>query len=117
MFELFRYFACGSLQRYIASTYRVSKQRFGFIIDQVCNAICKEMADEIPQMLEEQFIEVSNTFNVRWNFPYCVGAIDGKHIPIKCPKNAGSLIFNYKVFIHIQIFFLVQYQTIVFFLA
>lgn len=94
---ILRYFARGSLQRHIASTYRVSKQAFGGIIDQVCNAIHAEMRDEIPALSKEQWLNVANSFNARWNFPNCVGAIDGKHVPIKRPQNAGSLFFNYKV--------------------
>lgn len=74
-----RYFACGSLQRHIASTYRVSKQAFGGIIDQVCIGIYTEMKDELPSLTKEQWLNVSNKFNHKWNFPNCLGAIDGRH--------------------------------------
>lgn len=92
-----RYFASGSIQRHVASNYRVSKQVFGRILDQVCNAICTELSDEIPAKTNPQWLDISNTFNFKWNFPNCLGAIDGKHIAIKCPANAGSLFYNYKV--------------------
>ncbi|XP_055308008.1 uncharacterized protein LOC129572115 isoform X2 [Sitodiplosis mosellana] len=84
------YLACGSLQRHIASNYRVSKQAFGKIVDQVCTSICMEMGNEMPKLNKEQWLQISNTFNCKWDFPNCVGAIDGKHIAIKCPPNAGN---------------------------
>lgn len=42
------YLSCGSLQRHIASNYRISKQAMAIIIDQVCDGIIIGMKDEIP---------------------------------------------------------------------
>ena len=45
---------------------------------------------------EREWKDVSDQFECLWNFPHCVGAIDGKHIVVQAPPNSGSTFFNYK---------------------
>ncbi|XP_055855005.1 uncharacterized protein LOC129918442 [Episyrphus balteatus] len=91
------YLASGTIQRHVAAVYRISKQHFGTILDEVCCAISKGLESEIPVLDEPKFITIANEFNAFWNLPNCVRAIDGKHIGIKCPSNAGSMFYNYKL--------------------
>ena len=56
------------------------------------------MADtlmKVPQSSEEWELIAAN-FEQLWDFPHCIGAVDGKHVVVKCPDNSGSLYFNYK---------------------
>lgn len=45
---------------------------------------------------EEEWEGVSNMFEQLWNFPHCLGAIDGKHVEIIKPPRSGSYYYNYK---------------------
>lgn len=42
------------------------------------------------------FEKVADEMYRLWNFPNCIGAIDGTHIRIIFPWRSGSLFFNYK---------------------
>lgn len=50
----------------------------------------------LPMLSEATWAQCSRGFYDRWDFPNCCGAVDGKHIVIQCPPNAGSLFYNYK---------------------
>lgn len=39
---------------------------------------------------------VAENFYDKWNFPNCIGAVDGKHVVMRAPGKTGSLYFNYK---------------------
>ncbi|XP_070385027.1 uncharacterized protein [Dermacentor albipictus] len=39
---------------------------------------------------------VAEGFASRWLFPNCLGAVDGKHVAIVCPRQSGTTYFNYK---------------------
>lgn len=50
----------------------------------------------MPTSTVGDFENIASEFYNKWNFSYCVGNLDGKHIRIKCPKNSERMFFNYK---------------------
>ena len=55
----------------------------------------------MPVPSEVEWQTIADDFFVKWNFPNCIGAIDGKHVMIQCPVNSGSLFYNYKSYFSI----------------
>lgn len=45
---------------------------------------------------QELWLQISEDYEKKWNFPHCIGALDGKHIHMECPAGSGSDYFNYK---------------------
>lgn len=48
------------------------------------------MVFEVPSTSEE-WSAIASGFDKRWNFPNCIGPMDGKHIHIVAPANNGSM--------------------------
>lgn len=53
-------------------------------------------------------MSIANSLNEKWDFHYCIGAVDGKHVLIKCPTGSGSTYYNYKNQFSIRLFALVD---------
>ncbi|KAF2891356.1 hypothetical protein ILUMI_14817 [Ignelater luminosus] len=45
---------------------------------------------------QEEWQTISDKFQEIWNFPHCIGAIDGKLVVLQAPINTGSDLYNYK---------------------
>ena len=50
----------------------------------------------LKEPTRQDWIEIEQKFATRWNFPNCIGTLDGKHVVITAPCKSGSLYFNYK---------------------
>ena len=68
------------------------------IIHEVCEALYKVLQPIYlkPPTTPQEWSAVADSFYDKWNYPNCVGAIDGKHIVLVKPNHAGSKFHNYK---------------------
>ena len=78
----------------------MSEKTISEIIPEVADAIFNVLKDEYLKFLQskQEWLEISRGIYDKWEFPNCIGAMDGKHILIKCPKGDGSTFFSFKGF-------------------
>jgi hypothetical protein len=86
----------------VARGFRIGKSTAYKIIIETCDVIWRVLQPiYLPEPTVESWKHVAKNFYKIWNFPNCIGAIDGKHIQIQCPSNTGSQYYNYKQFFSI----------------
>ncbi|KAJ8247551.1 hypothetical protein GJAV_G00247640 [Gymnothorax javanicus] len=91
------YLASGDSYESIAYSFRVGVSIVGDIVLGVSQAILDCLLNDfMPVPKEADWRAIAEDFSELWNFPNCIGAVDGKHIIIKPPANSGSLYYNYK---------------------
>jgi hypothetical protein len=98
LFTYIRYLASGDQQKSVAKNYRVGRSTLCKIIHECTIAIYESLQPsylKIPST--EDWKLIAKDFDSKWQFPHCLGAIDGKHFAIPAPPNSGSLYYNYKV--------------------
>ena len=93
-----RYLATGDAQFTISSSYRVSPTTVGRIILETTSVIWDQLSRGYLKhpSSDKEWKSVSNDFFRLWQFPNCLGCIDGKHVVIQAPENTGSSFSNYK---------------------
>ena len=90
-----RYLATGDSQTSISFNFRVGRSTVCNIVYETCWKVLHIDYVQFPSTTQD-WIGISKQFWRKWNFPNCLGAIDGKHILIQAPSNSGSLFYNYK---------------------
>ncbi|XP_037810045.1 uncharacterized protein LOC119602536 [Lucilia sericata] len=93
-----RYLATGESFRSLQFVFRIPFNTISVIVPEVCNAIYNVLQPEYlktPSTIEE-WKAISEEFLHKWNFPNCIGALDGKHVVMKAPAHSGSIYYNYK---------------------
>ncbi|KAI0232989.1 hypothetical protein LSAT2_016770, partial [Lamellibrachia satsuma] len=94
----FRFLATGESFRSIGFSYRVGATTVGTIVSECCKVLWERLMPiymKLPQDSDEWKLVAAN-FEQKWDFPHCLGALDGKHVVMKAPGKSGSLYYNYK---------------------
>lgn len=70
------------------------------IVSETCSIIWEVLQplEMKPPPSQERWLEISENFYKKTNFPNCLGAVDGKHIRLISPHHSGSNYYNYKNF-------------------
>ncbi|XP_055907203.1 uncharacterized protein LOC129942350 [Eupeodes corollae] len=95
-----RYLATGESFNSLRLLFRIALPTISAIIPEVLDAINKILVGDFfkkpfPKN-EVEWEAVAKQFWDKWQFPHCIGAVDGKHVVINAPPNAGSIYYNYK---------------------
>ncbi|XP_018394548.1 PREDICTED: putative nuclease HARBI1 [Cyphomyrmex costatus] len=92
-----RYLASGDSQVSMSYEFGVGTSTVSQIISETCTALWVQLAPLVlPTPNSEDWKNSEKNFRCKWNFPNCVGAIDGKHVVIQAPQHSGSTYYNYK---------------------
>lgn len=82
--------------RNIANTFGVGKTTVWRCFKQFIHACGEKLIpDHIKWPTHEEFRRNATEFEMRWNYPMAVGAIDGSHIKIQVPKEEKTAYINY----------------------
>ena len=72
--------------------FRIPRPTLSKIIPEVCEAIWEEFSLECIQLPQtnDEWQEKAQEFADKWQYPFAVGAIDGKHVRVQAFKQTGD---------------------------
>lgn len=77
--------------------HRIGKSTVSNVIRETCNQLWLCLKNVVlRQPTQQQWLKIANDFEQQWQFPNCIGALDGKHVVILAPPHSGSSFYNYK---------------------
>ena len=93
----------------------LAKSTVCVIVTETCSAIINTLCDDTFKKYfptsRDDFKESMAKFGEEWQFPYAFAAVNGSHLPIKCPKGGAQAMkqyFNFKGFYSIVLMALVD---------
>ena len=94
---IFSFLASGDSFRTLSARFRVGVSTVHNIILETCSALWDILQPRVmPEPTKDDWMRIEHEFAERWNFPNCIGSLDGKHIMITSPAKSGTLYYNYK---------------------
>lgn len=87
-----QYLATGETYQSLSVAYRISMPCISKIVTEVCSAICTTLKERYLKAptTENEWEVIAREFEDLWQFPHCIGALDGKHIPLSSSQCVGS---------------------------
>ena len=88
----------GDSMQTISFSYRVGHSTVCGIVYSTCESLWKVL---LPQYMQKpsspaEWERIGQGFEHTWNFPHCVGDVDGKHIVVQAPPRSGSTFYKYR---------------------
>ena len=92
------YLADEGRMRKTANSFGLSRSSVSIIVRKVCRVICEHLGPQLIQLprTEAEVKKKVAMFSSRYDFPQCLGAVDGTHIEIKQPTHNATDFVNRK---------------------
>ncbi|KAK4877281.1 hypothetical protein RN001_009787 [Aquatica leii] len=93
-----RFLATGETFRSLMYATRIHETTISRFIPKVCSSIVSKLKSDYLRTPRnsEDWKKIAEDFNDMWQFPHCIGALDGRHITFRAPISCGSYYYNYK---------------------